>query len=64
MTDYRTSQDWEQILTENYNITITEHTGWDMDNLTYSYQIELVSREQYLERLANSVMICSPELLT
>lgn len=48
----RTSKVWLQKLYPN--VRILDHDGWDRRNLHYSFELELIDREEFQRRLDNS----------
>jgi len=57
METLKTSHDWylEMLLTEN--ITIYDPDGWDRQNYQYSFFEELITKEEFTNRLNHSTCL-------
>ena len=48
--DLKTSEEWQKVC----NIRVLDQDGWDRKNFTFSWHEELITREEFLQRLAFS----------
>ena len=60
MSVEKTSQQWYDELRKTENITIMDPDGWDRTNYKYSFTEELITKEKFEERLAQST--CSKNI--
>jgi hypothetical protein len=56
MSVEKTSQEWYDELRKTSNITIMDPDGWDRTNYKYSFTEELITKEKFEERLAQSTV--------
>jgi hypothetical protein len=49
-----TSQQWEKIYRNKYGIIIINPTGWEKNNVIYSFNSERISEEEFKKRLTKS----------
>lgn len=52
----KTSQEWYEIIPEESKIKILDPDGWDRDNYDYSFNVELVTKNEFLQRLFSSTI--------
>jgi len=57
MSVEKTSQQWYDELRKTENITIMGPDGWDRTNYKYSFTEELITKEKFEERLAQSTCL-------
>ena len=57
MSVEKTSQQWYDELRKTENITIMDPDGWDRTNYKYSFTEELITKEKFEERLAQSTCL-------
>ena len=57
MSVEKTSQQWYDELRKTENVTIMDPDGWDRTNYKYSFTEELITKEKFEERLAQSTCL-------
>jgi hypothetical protein len=50
----RTSEEWDKRLTKPLGITILDPDGWDRKNYQYSFKEELITAEEFRDRVYQS----------
>ena len=63
-TDRKTSADWEKEIDERYKLIILDPDGWDRTNFDYSFNSELITKEEFDKRLSNSTVSCHTSFFT
>jgi hypothetical protein len=53
--ELKTSQEWNRL--GDVSITVVDPDGWDRSNFNYSYYEELITFDEYQNRLLNSSLI-------
>ena len=49
----KTSEQWATELLPQMKIKILDHDGWDRNNFQYSWQQELITKEEFEKRLCS-----------
>lgn len=52
----RTSEEWAKLVPEKFNLKIMDPDGWDRPNFHYSYHSELITKEEFLNRVSGSTI--------
>lgn len=62
--DKKTSKEWYELVPREFKLTILDPDGWDRMNFDYSFNNELITKEEFKIRLSSSTVQCSTELFT
>ena len=54
----RTSQEWYDLIPKEYQLVIYDPDGWDRSNFDYSFNEELITKEEFQMRLSSSTTVC------
>lgn len=57
----KTSKEWEKIIPKKFGLIIYDPDGWDRKNYEYSFNEELITKEEFKMRLSNSTVLCKSE---
>lgn len=57
MQEMKTSEDWFSELSEPRGLRIISPDGWDREHFDQSWFFEKITKEEYLNRLFNSVCV-------
>ena len=57
--ELKTSQAWYETIPAKYKFVIMDPDGWDRKNYQYSFHEELITKEEFKMRMANSTCLCS-----
>ena len=60
MVGTKTSREWYDQMAEIYDLEIVKSTGWRTGDIRYSFDIELITRGEFLRRLNKSTISCDP----
>jgi hypothetical protein len=52
----KTSKDWELSVPPHYNLLILDPDGWDRNNYEYSFNQELITKDEFMMRISNSTI--------
>ena len=58
----KTSKEWYKLVPEKYDLKIFDPDGWDRSNYEYSFNEELITKKEFVNRVMNSTISC--KLLT
>lgn len=54
----KTSNEWYELVPKEYGLVIYDADGWDRSNFQYSFYEELISKEEFMMRIADSTCMC------
>lgn len=54
--DKKTSKDWYESIPKHYGFKIYDPDGWDRKNYNYSFNEELITKEEFLKRVHSSTI--------
>lgn len=54
----KTSKEWYESVPSQFNLKILDPDGWDRKNLIYSFNEELITKAEFLDRLSDSTISC------
>lgn len=54
----KTSKEWYEAIPSAFNLKILDPDGWDRKNLVYSFNEELITKQEFLNRLQESTIQC------
>lgn len=57
----KTSKEWEEMIPKKFGVIIYDPDGWDRKNYDYSFNEELITKEEFKMRLTNSTVMCKVE---
>ncbi len=57
----KTSKEWELSVPAHYKLLILDPDGWDKTNYEYSFNEELITKNEFMMRISNSTTICDLE---
>lgn len=60
----KTSQTWLEYIPRSYSLRIIDPDGWDRENYEYSFNEELVTWGEFMNRLSNSTVSVNISLFT
>lgn len=60
----KTSNDWYKEIPKEHNVIILDPDGWDRKNYEYSFNEELITKEEFLMRISRSTIECSYSFFT
>lgn len=49
--ELKTAKDWFSDIHEPYNVTVYDYDGFNRENFVYSWNEELISKTEYLNRI-------------
>lgn len=52
----KTSQEWYNEIPKEYELIILDPDGWDRTNYEYSFNEELISKEEFMNRVSYSTI--------
>ena len=52
----KTSRDWVKMIPKDFDLKILNPSGWDGENREYSFNDELITKEEFDKRMGNSVL--------
>lgn len=55
----KTSEQWLAQVPENWELRIVDADGWDRKNYDYSFNQELITRDEFMRRLRISALQCN-----
>ena len=58
MEEKKTSQQWYEMIPAKYKLIIYDPDGWDRINYDYSFNEELITKEEFKRRLSFSTVLC------
>jgi hypothetical protein len=58
----KTSKEWLNIIPDKYRLKILDPDGWDRKNYDFSFNQELITFEEFMNRVSSSTVECSLEL--
>lgn len=59
MEEKRTSSEWEKLVSKKHQLRILDHDGWDRKNFDYSFNIEKITKQEFLNRVSRSTIQCN-----
>lgn len=54
----KTSKEWFEEVPEEHGLIIIDPDGWDRKNYEYSFNEELITKEEFMKRLNYSTTMC------
>lgn len=57
--DRKTSREWERLAPKEWKLVIMDPDGWDRTNYHYSFDEELITKEEFMNRVSRSTCMCS-----
>lgn len=54
----KTSKEWYESIPSGFNLKILDPDGWDRQNLVYSFNEELITKTEFINRLSDSTISC------
>ena len=57
MSELRTSRQWSQRLLDNTGIIILDPDGWDRKNYEQSFNVELITFDEFMRRVERSTTV-------
>ena len=54
----KTSKEWESEIPKKYKVQILDPDGWDRKNFDYSFNQELITKDEFNMRLMFSTISC------
>jgi hypothetical protein len=54
--ELKTSKEWEKLVPPEAKLKILDADGWDRTNFDYSFNEELITKEEFLMRVSNSTI--------
>lgn len=57
MSELRTSQQWSQRLLDSTGIIILDPDGWDRKNYEQSFNVELITFDEFMRRVERSTTV-------
>ena len=58
MPTVRTSKQWEELVPKKYKLVIMDPDGWDRKNFDWSFNQELITKDEFMNRIARSTIRC------
>jgi hypothetical protein len=58
----KTSKEWLNFIPDKYRLKIIDPDGWDRKNYDFSFNQELITFEEFMNRVSSSTVECSLEL--
>lgn len=58
----KTSQQWYDEIPKDFGFIIYDPDGWDRSNYEYSFNEELITKEEFLKRVTSSTCLCKRQL--
>lgn len=52
----RTSQNWERRVPKEVGLTIRDHDGWDRTDFQHSFNQEMITKDEFIERVEKSTI--------
>ncbi len=56
--EVKTSQEWYDLIPKELGFIIYDPDGWDRTNYEFSFHEELITKEEFKMRTANSTCLC------
>lgn len=60
----KTSKEWYKLVPIEFKLTILDPDGWDRTNYDYSFNQELITKNEFMNRLASSTIKADFKLFT
>jgi hypothetical protein len=54
----KTSKEWYELVPKEHELIILDPDGWDRKNYDYSYNEELITKEEFKKRVSSSTIQC------
>lgn len=61
--ELKTSQQWYDLIPKEFEFGIYDPDGWDRTNYEYSFNQELITKEEFLNRVQRSTCLCKIQLI-
>jgi len=58
----KTSKEWLEEVPKEYKLVIMDPDGWDRTNYEYSFNEELITKEEFRMRVSMSTIMCNLEM--
>lgn len=55
----KTSKEWLETIPKKHKLKLLDPDGWDRQNFDYSFNEELIEREEFDKRLSSSTIQCN-----
>lgn len=55
----KTSKEWYEEIPKEHKLVIMDPDGWDRKNYDYSFNEELITKNEFDSRLASSTVLCN-----
>ena len=62
--EYKTSREWYKTIPEKYNVKILDPDGWNRTNYEFSFNEQLITKEEFKKRLSLSTIQCNHGFFT
>lgn len=60
----KTSKKWYELIPKEHKLLILDPDGWDRKNFEYSFNEELITKDEFKKRLINSTIQCNHSFFT
>ena len=54
----KTSKEWYNLVPKEHKLVILDPDGWDRKNYEYSFNEELITKEEFKQRVSKSTIQC------
>lgn len=54
----KTSKEWNELVPKEFMLRIMDPDGWDRSNWDYSFNEELITKEEFINRVSQSTISC------
>ena len=58
MEEVKTSAEWLKLIPSEFKFRLMDPDGWDRTNWEYSFNEELITKAEFMNRLMSSTVIC------
>lgn len=55
----KTSKDWHELVPKEWKLIIYDPDGWDRSNYDYSFNQELITKKEFMDRVFRSTLMCN-----
>ena len=59
----RTSNEWLSMAPKEWKLVILDPDGWDRKNYDYSFNEELITKDEFMNRVIHSTIMCNVQKL-
>lgn len=57
--ELKTSIEWYELIPKEYGLVIYDPDGWDRKNYEFSFNQELITKDEFKNRLFQSTVLCN-----